>query len=88
MKNKQLVLPKLQENQSMDMIRQMQDNRLLLLEEKEKIKERDENRLLPNNSRVQSKDEYSVREVIKEARNEKMNSIPPKEEKKVRKIQL
>ena len=34
MKNKQLVLPKLQENQSMDMIRQMQDNRLLLLEEK------------------------------------------------------
>ena len=88
MKNKQLILPKLQENQSMDLIRQMQENRSLCLDEKEKLKERDDNKLMPNNSKGQYREEYSVREVIKEARNEKMNSFPVKEEKKVRKIQL
>lgn len=73
------------------MIRQMQEHRSLIFEEKESKKQDNAKLNSQGSNKVlnQITNEYSLKDIIKEARNEKVMKIPPKQEKKInRKVQL
>lgn len=53
LKNKEIVFPKLQQQQSVDMIRQMQEGRQIQLEDKENTRSKD---LMRENKRRKSRD--------------------------------
>ena len=85
-KNKELVFPKLNKEQSMDMIRAMHDRRTVMVEEKEREKEK-ENRDNKTSSKAnwskgmqrRNSREFNVNGVLREARGvrEESLSMPP-----------
>ena len=98
MKNKTLVFPKLPENQSLEMIKQMQENRNLVFnkdkigkENKQSNKESRDTPIFKNNvgllnveNKVENKKgENNIRELIRQARSQQhMMQAPQKEQKR------